>query len=142
MTSPGALFSRWAKEGKGKPYDPYTGRNVQKRNGANAFFAKHGDTYDQIAAEFSIKPEKIYKYNDVEPGQKPEESSIVYLQRKKKSAPRGNNVHTMKEGESLWSVAQWYGIRLKALYRKNRMKRGEVVVPGQEISLRYKIARQ
>jgi LysM repeat protein len=121
--------------------NPYVYRNVEKRNGAKAFFAKKGDTYEQIAAEFSLKEWEIYKYNDVAPGDRPEKGSIVYLQRKRGSAPRGNDIHILKRGESLWSVAQWYGVRLNALYRKNRMTRGEEPLEGQHISLRKKVRR-
>jgi len=117
-------------------------RKVAKRNGAKAFFAKEGDTYEQIAAEFSLKEWEIFKYNDVAPGDRPEPGSIVYLQHKRGSAPRGNDFHELKSGESLWSVAQWYGVRLNALYRKNRMTRGEEPQPGQQISLRRKVRRQ
>jgi LysM repeat protein len=45
----------------------------------------------------------------------------------------------MKKGETLWEVAQWYGIRLNTLYRKNRMAQGEEPVAGQNISLRKKV---
>ncbi len=121
--------------------NPYVSRNVEKRNGVKAFFAKEGDTYEQIATEFSLKEWEIYKYNDVEKGAMPEPGSLVYLQSKRGSAPRGNDFHVLKQGESLWSVAQWYGIRMNALYRKNRMTRGEEAVPGQKISLRKKISR-
>lgn len=120
--------------------NPYVSRNVERRNGAKAFFAKKGDTYEQIAAEFSMKDWEIYKYNDVESGARLQAGSIVYLQNKRGSAPRGNDFHTMKQGESLWSVAQWYGVRLKALYRKNRMNVGEQPKPGQQISLRKKVS--
>ena len=137
-----SIFNRWGNRGRsGLSVNPFLTRKVEKRNGANAFFAHKGDTYEQLAAEFSLKASTIYRYNDVEPGTKPEEGSIVYIQRKRGSAPRGNDLHTMKKGESLWSVAQWYGIRLNALYRKNRMKRGEEPVPGQQISLRLRVSR-
>jgi len=121
--------------------NPYVTRNVEKRNNAKAFFAKDGDTYEQIAAEFSLKEWEIYKYNDVEKGAIPEVGSIVFLQSKKGSAPRGNEFHIMKQGESLWSVAQWYGVRMNALYRLNRMSKGEEPKPGQQISLRKKVKR-
>lgn len=121
--------------------NPYMSRNVERRNGVKAFFAKEGDTYEQIATEFSLKEWEIFKYNDVEKGAVPEPGSVVYLQSKRGSAPRGNDVHVLKQGESLWSVAQWYGIRLSALYRKNRMTIGESAVPGQKISLRKKVRR-
>jgi LysM repeat protein len=121
--------------------NPYATRNVERRNNAKAFFAHEGDTYEQIAAEFSMKEWEIYKYNDVEKGARPEAGSIVYLQSKRGSAPRGNDIHILKEGETLWSVAQWYGVRLNALYRKNRMSQGDVPKPGQHISLRKKVSR-
>jgi len=126
----------------GLSLNPYLIRNVKKRNGVKAFFAIRGDTYEQIAAEFSIKASNICRYNDVEPGDRPEAGSIVYIQRKKRSAPRGNEIYTFKKGETLWSVAQWYGIRLNALCRKNKLKRGEVVVEGQQISLRLRVSRR
>ena len=137
-----SIFNLKGKHSRGNvSTDPYAVRNVKKRNGANAFFAKSGDTYEQIAEEFSKSASALYRYNDAGPGDRPEEGSVVYLQRKRGSAPRGNNVHTIREGETLWSVAQWYGIRLKALCRKNRLKRDEVLVPGQQISLRYRVSR-
>lgn len=119
--------------------NPYVTRNLERRNGAKAFLAKEGDTYEQIAAEFSLREWEIYKYNDVDKGAKPDVGSIVFIQGKRGSAPRGNDIHILKEGESLWSVAQWYGVRLDALYRKNRMSKGEVPKAGQQISLRKKV---
>lgn len=121
--------------------NPYVTRNVEKRNGSKAFFAKEGDTYEQIATEFSLKEWEIYKYNDVGQGDRPGAGSIVYLQGKRGSAPRGNDFHILKQGESIWSVAQWYGVRLNALYRKNSLKRDEQLKPGQQISLREKVKR-
>ena len=133
------------RRGTGGAYEfsinPYASRGNEKRNNVKAFFAKEGDTYEQIAAEFSLREWEIYKYNDVEKGARPEAGSLVYIQTKKGSAPRGNEFHIAKQGESLWSIAQWYGIRLNALYRKNRMTPGEEPRPGQHISLRKKVNR-
>ena len=121
--------------------NPYVNRKVERRNNVKAFFAKEGDTYEQIATEFSMRDWEIYKYNDVEKGARLETGSIVYLQNKPGSAPRGNDFHIMKRGETLWSVSQWYGVRLNSLYRKNRMNMGDVPKPGQQISLRKKVSK-
>ena len=136
------ISNHWGNRSRsGLSVNPYLIRKVEKRNGSNAFFAKQGDTYEQIAAEFSMKVSSIYRYNDVDPGERPEAGSIVYLQRKRGKAPRGNDLYTFKKGETFWSVAQWYGIRLNALYRKNRIKKGELPVAGQQISLRLRASR-
>lgn len=132
------------KSGKGVgeiSIDPYLARNVEERNGSKAFFAKSGDTYEQIAEEFSLKEWEIFKYNDCEKGSKPEANSIVYLRGKRGRAPRGNEYHIAKDGESLWSIAQWYGVRVNALYRINRMKKGQEPQVGQRISLRKRVKR-
>ncbi len=116
-----------------------TDRDVEKRNGRQAFFAKDGDTYENIAAEFAMKEKDIFKYNDCEKGSQPEMNSVVYLQTKKGKAPRGNDYHVAKENESLWSIAQWYGVKLNSLYRLNKMQKGQEPHPGQVISLRKRI---
>ena len=117
----------------------YTDRKIEKRNGRNAFFAKDGDTYENIAIELAMNEEEILKYNDCEKGSEPDMNSLVYLQKKKGRAPRGNDYHIAKENESLWSIAQWYGVRLNSLYRLNKMKQGQEPHPGQIISLRKRI---
>jgi hypothetical protein len=114
-------------------------RPVYERNGSRAFYAKAGDTYEQIAQEFGIKEWEIFKYNDCVKGSRPAENSMVYIHGKRGKAPRGNEYHIFKEGESMWSIAQWYGVRLNALYRINKMKKGEVPQVGQRISLRKKV---
>ena len=97
------IGTKYGSNGRGNPgigdfsINPYATRKVEKRNGAKAFFAKEGDTYEQIAAEFSMKEWEIYRYNDVEKGARPEAGSIVYLQGKRGSAPRGNDVHILKK---------------------------------------------
>lgn len=119
----------------------YTDRKIEKRNGRNAFFAKEGDTYENIAIEFAMKEQDLLKYNDAERGSQLESNSIVYLQKKKGRAPRGNDYHTAKKDETLWSIAQWYGLRLNSLYRLNKMHKGQEPYPGQIISLRKRISR-
>jgi hypothetical protein len=114
-------------------------RTVYERNGSRAFYAKAGDTYEQIAQEFGLKEWEIFKYNDCEKGSRPDENSIVYISGKRRKAPRGNEYHIVREGESIWSIAQWYGIKLNSLYRINKMKNGEVPNVGQRISLRKKV---
>src|SRR5690606_9067929 len=43
--------------------------------------------------------------------------------------------HKVREGESLWSVSQEYGVQIKKLKRFNRMKREETLTPGTTLWL-------
>ena len=137
-----SIFNRHEKHGGNLSSDPYITRDVKKRNGKNAFFSKEGDTYAKLATEFSMKESTICRYNDVAIGERLDAGTVVFLQRKRGRAPQGNTVHTMRVGESLWSVAQWYGIRLNALCRKNRIDKNEHLVEGQQISLRYRVSKE
>ncbi len=119
--------------------DPYSSRAIERRNGSNAFTAKKGDTYEAIAREFGMKEWEILKYNDARKGERPEPNAPVYIQHKRLKAPRGNDFHVAQQGETMQSIAQWYGIRLSALYSKNNMREGEQPRPGQHISLRRKL---
>lgn len=85
--------------------------------------ARRGDTFYSLAAELGIKASKLAKYNEREKNEELAAGDIVYLKKKQKSVTKQfkNTFHTVKTGESMYSIAQMYGIRLKSLYSKNRL---------------------
>jgi hypothetical protein len=114
-------------------------RTIEKRNRRKAFTAIEGDDYVRIADEFQKKDWQIYKYNDAQSGDVPEPGEPVYLQTKRSKAPRGNDFHVVKKGETLRSIAQWYGVKLQSLQKMNRLSDPTESVAGKVISLRKKI---
>jgi hypothetical protein len=129
------------RRGKGSSGTSFATRTVYERNRSRAFYARPGDTYEAIAKEFDLKEWEIFKYNDCEEGSRPQENSIVYIQSKRIKAPRGNDFHVFRQGDTMWSIAQWYGVKLNSLYRMNKMNKGEEPQLGQRISLRKKVRR-
>lgn len=114
----------------------YQHRTVERRNGRKAFIAMDGDTYDRIADEFGKKDWQIYKYNDAQSGDVPEAGEPVYLQSKRAKAPRENKTHMVQQGETLRSIAQWYGVKLQSLRKMNSLDASQEVEVGTELSLR------
>ncbi|BEG98273.1 glucosaminidase domain-containing protein [Bacteroides sedimenti] len=88
--------------------------------------ARRGDTFESIAKEFETSARKLIKYNDLQKGYTLEEGDIVYLHAKKKHAAEKYKVHVVREDDSMHSISQRYGIRLKNLYELNA-KPGEYV---------------
>ncbi len=99
--------------------------------------ARRGDTFKEIGKEFGIKWRKLVDYNDLHKKYTLAEGDIVYLQRKKRKAGKGFTVHVVKEDDSMHSISQKYGIRLKNLYKMNR-KDPEEYIPtvGDRLKLR------
>ncbi len=117
----------------------YQPRTIEKRNRTKAIIAMDGDDYGRIAAEFGQRDWQIYKYNDALSGDVPEAGEPVYLQAKRSKAPRGNDWHVVQQGESLRSIAQWYGIKLQSLRKLNNLSNEAYVRSGDVLSLRKKI---
>lgn len=114
-------------------------RPVERRNGRKAFIAIEGDDYVRIADEFGKKDWQIYQYNDAQSGDAPAAGEPVFLQPKRSKAPRGNDFHVVQKGETLRSIAQWYGIKLRSLRKMNRLDNNKEAVAGKALSLRKKI---
>ncbi len=109
-------------------------RVIFLNNGVRFILAREGDDCYKIAAEFGIYSYQIFNYNDlawhdnISPGEK------VYLLKKKKTAKY--DFHVVQPGETLYSIAQDYGIRLKALSRLNGRKECDDVTEGEKLKLR------
>ena len=80
-----------------------------------------GDSWKSISKEFDISQKKLRKYNDLYKGYALQVSDILYLEKKNKKADKEHIVHVLRAGESMYSISQKYGIRLKNLYKMNKM---------------------
>jgi len=102
--------------------------------------AEKGDTWQSLTQKYQKMPWELYRYNDISrempaeliPGQ------IVYLQPKRRKADVEYKYHILAEGETMWEISQKYAIKLKHLYRLNRLTPGEEPPVGTKIYLRRK----
>ncbi|MDE7374460.1 MAG: glucosaminidase domain-containing protein [Odoribacter sp.] len=109
----------------------------EMRNGILCIEAVAGDSFEKIAKYYGIKLKKILQYNDKKDSSlKPGE--MVYLKRKKTKAARGYEFHRVKAGDTLYGIAQQYGIRLKNLAGYNYLYPDSPLTEGEKIFLRKK----
>lgn len=83
--------------------------------------ARRGDTFKLIGEEIGVSYKKIAKYNERDKDDALTEGEIIFLKKKRKRAPKAfkNRPHVVKNGESLYIIAQIYGMRLSCLYKLN-----------------------
>lgn len=108
-------------------------------NNINFVIVKKGDSLFKIAKEFGVDLRMLYRYNDLNKSDLIHEGDIIYLQPKRKKS-RKVKFHVVKSGETMRDISQMYGVKLKALYKKNNMIQGTEPVKGQEISLKKQLA--
>ncbi|WP_029903839.1 glucosaminidase domain-containing protein [Prevotella sp. 10(H)] len=98
--------------------------------------AQDGDTYEAIAAEFSFKAKDLYKYNEVPQGFPLKRGDLVYFEKKKSKADKPHYEHIVQVGESMHSISQLYGIKVKNLYKMNKKDFEYVPEEGDVLKLR------
>ena len=96
-----------------------------------------GDTYDAIAAEFNLKTSKLLDFNDIDDARtQPAPGTIIYVEKKASKAPEGFDTYTIREGDTPWSIAQNFGIKLSGLLKLNGLSRNSTLHPGDTMQLR------
>ncbi|WP_165020531.1 MULTISPECIES: glucosaminidase domain-containing protein [unclassified Dysgonomonas] len=98
--------------------------------------AQDGDTYEAIAVEFGFKPKDLYKHNEVPEGFPLKAGDLVYFEKKKSKADKPYYEHTVQVGESMHSISQLYGIKVKNLYKMNKKDFEYVPEEGDVLKLR------
>ncbi len=121
----------------------YSKNEVILNNGIRMIFAQKGDTPASIEDFFGVKAKKVTIFNELYEGGSLtfNEGDRIYLQAKKKKWRGNNEFHKVKPGETMYSISQLYGIKIKQLYKKNRMFVGTEPAFGQKLSLRRKISK-
>ncbi len=97
--------------------------------------ANDGDSFKSLAEELELRPNMIARWNDMDTGKKIEEGQVIFIQPKRNKA-RGHEIHHVRAGDSLWSISQQYGIKLKKLAQYNGISAETPLSPGLIIHLK------
>ncbi len=103
-------------------------------NNVKYVVATKGDTYFKIAKQYDMNVGQLYRYNELPKDAALNPGQIVFLQPKRRSGCE--EYHLVKEGETMYGISQQFGMKLKLLYKKNRMQVGTEPSVGQKLWLR------
>ena len=100
--------------------------------------AKTGDTFKELARETGISARKLARYNERNKKDVLAQGDVVYLKKKQKRAEKQyrRTPHVVRAGESMYSIAQLYGIRLKILYKMNHLEPDYEIQVGDRLRVR------
>ncbi|NOY36800.1 MAG: LysM peptidoglycan-binding domain-containing protein [Chlorobi bacterium] len=112
------------------------GHPVYQNNRIDYIIVRSGDTMESLRKELDLLPWELGKYNELDQNAVLVPGQIIYLQPKRKQAEAGFKTHMVMEGDTMYTISQKYGIRLKSLYELNQIKEGEEPEPGTQIKLR------
>ena len=97
------------------PHQPYLANEMLY------VIARRGDTFKSLGYEFDISSRKLRKYNELPKDYVFRGGEVIYLEEKRKKATKDHIVYVVKAGDSMYSISQKFGIRLKYLYKMNKM---------------------
>ena len=96
--------------------------------------SENQDTYMTIAKDLNLKLRQLQKYNDSKETNILAEGTIVFIQPKRKKGKV--KVHTYNKNESLISISQFYGVKLKSLKKRNDLILKKGLNNGDKLRLR------
>jgi len=108
----------------------------QQHNGIKCYRLRKDATIAEVAAALGKSEKSLLYYNDMFEDRVLKEGTFVYIAKKAKKFERGRPNHVVKEGESMHTIAQRYGITLKSLYNLNGITYGATAIVGQTLFLK------
>lgn len=109
-------------------------RDIFLNNNVKYVIVKPGDSFMKIAKELDMGVWQLYKYNELKKDAKLSAGQMIYIQPKRSKAQEEK--HTVKPGDTMYSISQRYGIKMKSLYKLNGMEPGTEPKIGDVIKLR------
>ncbi|MEZ4983808.1 MAG: LysM peptidoglycan-binding domain-containing protein [Saprospiraceae bacterium] len=111
---------------------------ILNNNDVRYVVATSDETLEDIARRVDVSVRNLLTYNDqfgntngnVQAGEK------VYLQPKRNNYRGKQQFHTVTAGETMFGISQRYGVKLKKLYKRNRMTTGQEPGVNEKVKLR------
>ncbi len=99
---------------------------------------RSGDSFKSLSKEVDIPSRALARYNEKNKNDILNDGDIIYLKKKKRKAEKAykNRPHIVKNGQSMYDIAQLYGIRIKNLYKMNHLSPDYQIKVGDNIRVR------
>lgn len=116
-----------------------TGR-IGRVNDVKVVASREGETLEDVARAYRLNTQKVVDYNDrgYPPGVKLKPNTRIFIQCKADKWHGRTNEHTVREGQTMFDIAQVYGIKLDKLLEMNGMRRGQEPETNETINIRGK----
>ncbi len=105
-------------------------------NGQRCVRLREGETLKDIAREYGMQLSLLRRFNEVDRKFVPPSGTNVYLERKKSRADREHRTYVVRKGDSLWSISQQFGVRMKPLANRNKLSDENPLTVGMTLLLR------
>lgn len=118
--------------------EPQGPSRIGRVNDVKVVLSKPGETLQDIARLYKLNPNMVANYNDrgYTPGQTLKENTRIYIMPKKDSWNGRATHHFVREGQTMFDIAQLYGLRLDKLRQRNNIRPGFEPVAGEKIRLK------
>lgn len=111
------------------------GYTLYHNNGSQFIVANEGDTFESLGRRIGISAKRLRKLNDLPADAQLSGGEMVYVRSKAKRSGNGKLIHIVREGDTMHSISQQYGIRLKNLANMNHRDTDARLEVGQQIRL-------
>jgi flagellum-specific peptidoglycan hydrolase FlgJ/LysM repeat protein len=119
-----------------------TGR-IGRVNDVKVVASREGETLADIARAFRVSVSKVVEYNDrgYPPGVRLQPNTRVFIQCKGSKWRGRATEHVVREGQTMFDIAQVYGIRLEKLLEMNNLRRGQEPETNEIVAIKGKVKR-
>ncbi len=117
--------------------DLFPQHEVKYNNGVRYVEISKSDTFESIAVEFHLTVSELLSYNDMSSPEDISQTKYIYIRSKHNRAHVDCPTHEVRRGDTPWTIAHKYGIKLKKLCKYNGIASDEELSSGTVLNLRY-----
>ena len=115
-------------------------KGLFQQNGITYAVARENETALEFAARFDIPYRKFLIFNDLVDGDKLVSYQYCFIQPKKQKYKGTESFHKIEANETMYEIAQYYGLKLSDLLERNLLKEGQEPKVGEVVLLNDKAA--
>lgn len=113
-----------------------TKKYVVEINGVDCTIMYPGESLSNIARNYNIPKQKLLEYNEMANEDDIHEGDIVFLAKKKNKFTGSQDSYRVKEGDTLYLIAQQFGVTLAYLSKINGINLFDQLKEGERLRLK------